>query len=270
MDQTVLARLPGAIARALLVILVIAAPAFLLPSVSQSATEISVIIGLIAAAFTIFEYASSHPGLIDFRFAPPYNRIRYFTFAALVMLLIFFCRAQSGLDSFSPDIVWLADRAAAILNLPLSPVNIAVEMLGSDGDAEFQLLIERAAALAYLVAFASLAFFAAVLWLFKWPVSRHNFNLWVNLPTFEPSSGKDVERRLRRDGFVNVLLGIGLPYLIPAFVSRSGGWFDPSVLENHQPLIWGCVVWAFLPASLMIRGAALLKVSYLVKKSRRR
>lgn len=263
-----LARLPGALARALLVIVVVSAPAFLLPNVSQSALEISLIIALIAAAFTVFEYASSHPGLIDFRFAPPYNRIRYFTFASLVFLLIFFCRAMSNEDPFSPDIVRLADKAAAFLNVPLSPVNIAVDMVGSDGDDAFKLLIERAAALSYTVAFASLAFFALVLWMFKWPVSRHNFNLWVNLPTFEPSSGRDVERRLRRDGVINVLLGIGLPYLLPALVSRSGGWFDPSVLANFQPLIWGCVLWAFLPASLMIRGAALLKVAYLVKKSR--
>lgn len=264
-----LARLPGAIARALLVMIIIAAPAFLLPGVSQSAVEISLIIGMIAAAFTLFEYASSHPGLIDFRFAPPYNRIRYFTFATLVLLLIFFCRALTDMDAFSPDVLRLADRAADLLNVPLSPVNIAVDMLGSDGDEVFRSQIERAAALSYLVAFASLAFFALVLGLFKWPVSRHNFNLWVNLPTFEPSSGRDVERRLRRDGVINLLLGIGLPYLIPALVSRSGGWFDPSVLQNFQPLIWGCVIWAFLPASLMIRGAALLKVSVLVKRSRR-
>ncbi len=263
-----LARLPGALARALLVIVVISAPAFLLPNVSQAALEISLIIGLIAAAFTVFEYASSHPGLIDFRFAPPYNRIRYFTFASLVFLLIFFCRAMTDEDRFSSDVIGLADRAAAFLNVPLSPVNIAVDMLGTEGDESFRLLIERAAALSYTIAFASLAFFALVLWLFKWPVSRQNFNLWVNLPTFEPSSGRDVERRLRRDGVINVLLGIGLPYLLPALVSRSGGWFDPSVLANYQPLIWGCVLWAFLPASLMIRGAALLKVAYLVKKSR--
>jgi hypothetical protein len=263
-----LARLPGALARAILVIIVVAAPALLLPDVSQSALEISLIIGLIAAAFTIFEYASSHPGLIDFRFAPPYNRIRYFTIATLVLLLVFLCRAMSNEDPFSPDVIRLADRAADMLNVPLSPVNIAVDMLGQEGDDAFRLLIERAAALSYTVAFASLAFFAVVLWLFKWPTSRHNFNLWVNLPTFEPSSGRDVERRLRRDGVINLLLGIGLPYLVPALVSKSGGWFDPSVLANYQPLIWGCVAWAFLPASLMIRGAALLKVALLVKRSR--
>ena len=58
--------------------------------------------------------------------------------------------------------------------------------------------------------------------------------------------------------------------MIPVIASRSGGWFDPSVLNNFQPLIWGCAVWAFLPASLIIRGAALVKLGWLVKRARGR
>ncbi|MXU64600.1 hypothetical protein [Oceanomicrobium pacificus] len=261
-------RLPGAFARAVLVVIVLSMPAFLLPDISRAAQEISLIIGGIVAAFTLFEYASTHPGLVDFRFAPPYNRIRFFTFSLQVLLLVFLARATMELDPFSPDIIAFADWCASLLNFPLSPVNIAVAMVGDDGDADFRLLIERAAALSYAVAFSSMIFFALVLWLFKWPVGRDNFNLWVNLPTFEPASGHDVERRLNRDGMINILVGIGLPYVIPAFVSRASGWFDPSVLDNSQPLIWGCTIWSFLPASLVIRGAALLKVGYLVRRSR--
>jgi len=261
-------RLPGAVARAVMVIIVLALPAFLLPNISQAAQEISLIIGGIVAAFTLFEYASTHPGLIDFRFAPPYNRIRFFTFSVQVGLLVFLSRAAVGQDPFSPALLQWADRCVEYLDFPLSPVNIAVAMVGSDGDQVFTTLIARAAALSYAISFASMAFFALVLWLFKWPVGRKNFNLWINLPTFEPSSGRDVERRLRRDGVINILAGIGLPYVIPAFVSRASGWFDPSVLGNNQPLIWGVTLWSFVPASLVIRGAALLKVGYLVKKSR--
>jgi len=88
-----LTRLSGGLIRALLVIIIIAAPAFMLPAVSQAAQEISLIVGVIIGAFTMFEYSSSHPGLIDFRFAPPYNRIRFITFCVLVLTLIFLCRA---------------------------------------------------------------------------------------------------------------------------------------------------------------------------------
>jgi hypothetical protein len=254
--------------RALLVLVVVAMPALLLPNVSQAAQEISLIIGGIAGAFTLFEYASSHPGLIDFRFAPPYNRIRFFTFFTQIVALIFLSRAVVNADAFSADILKYADQAVALTNVPLSPVRVAVAMIGEGASEEFRLLLARAASVSFLIAFAFFILFALTLWVFRWPVGRDNFNLWVNLPTFEPSSGRDVERRLFRDGTANVLIGIGLPFLIPVVASRSGGWFDPSVLENDQPLIWGCAIWAFLPASLVMRGAALLKVGWLVKRAR--
>jgi len=197
-------RLLGAFIRGLLVLAVVALPAFLLPNASQAAQEISLIIGGIAGAFTLFEYASSHP----------------------------------------------------------------IEMIGEDSSETFRSLLGRAAAVSFVISFASFLFFALTLWLFKWPVGRDNFNLWINLPTFEPTSGRDVERRLFRDGTANLLFGIGLPFVIPVIASRSGGWFDPSVLQNYQPLIWGAALWAFLPASLIIRGAALIKVGWLVKRAR--
>ena len=261
-------RLLGAFLRGLLVLVVVALPAFLLPNASQAAQEISLIIGGIAGAFTMFEYASSHPGLVDFRFAPPYNRIRFITFAVQVIALIFLCRAMTGADAFSDSVLGYADQAVAITNVPLSPVRVAVEMIGEDASESFRTLLARGAAVSFVISFASFLFFALTLWLFKWPVGRDNFNLWINLPTFEPTSGRDVERRLFRDGTANLLFGIGLPFLIPVVASRSGGWFDPSVLQNYQPLIWGAALWAFLPASLIIRGAALIKVGWLVRRAR--
>lgn len=263
-------RLIGAIIRAFLVLAVVASPALLLPNTSQAAQEISLIIGAIAGAFTLFEYASSHPGLIDFRFAPPYNRIRFITFVVQVTALIFLCRADVGADSFSADINELADQAVALTNTPMSPVRVAIEVIAEDNFDDHRTLLHRAAAISFVVAFASFFFFALTLWLFRWPVGRDNFNLWVNLPTFEPSSGREVERRLFRDGSANLMLGIAMPFLIPVVASRSGGWFDPDVLKNYQPLIWGCTLWAFLPASLIIRGAALIKVGWLVRRARGR
>ena len=71
--------------RAFLVLALVAAPAYLLPNVAQSSREIALIIGALAGAFAFFEYASSHPGLVEFRFAPPFNRVRYFTLLAQVV-----------------------------------------------------------------------------------------------------------------------------------------------------------------------------------------
>ena len=261
-------RLFGAVIRAALIVLVVAAPSFLLPGVSVASQEISLIVAAIAAAFTVFEYASTHPGLIDFRFAPPYNRVRYFAFAAQVLSIVFLCRAVEGMDSFSPDMLRLADEAVTLLDFPLSPVRVAQEMIAIDEGQDFSVLIKRAAALSFVVTFASLLFFAALLWLFRWPVGRKDFNLWINLPTFEPGYGRDVERRLRRDGVINVLAGLALLYLLPVLLSRASGWFNPTVLANYQPLTWSVTFWAFFSGSLVIRGAAILKVAYLVRRTR--
>ncbi len=262
-----LTRLSGGLIRALLVIIIIAAPAFMLPAVSQAAQEISLIVGVIIGAFTMFEYSSSHPGLIDFRFAPPYNRIRFITFCVLVLTLIFLCRATVGADGIGEHMLGFADGAARLVDFPLSPVNTTVALIGEGAEDEHRLLLRRALALSFLIAFVSFFFFALMLWFFKWPVGREKFNLWANLPTFEPSSGRDVERRMVRDGFANILIGLSTPYVLPVITSRAGGWFDPSVLQNFQPLIWGCIAWAFVPASMIIRGAALLKVGWLVKRA---
>ena len=261
-------RLLGAIIRAMLMVVVIASPAFLLPSVSVASQEITLIIAGIAAAFTIFEYASTHPGLIDFRFAPPYNRIRFVALACQILSLIFLCRALDGLDNFGPTVIRMADAAVALLTFPLSPVDVAAEMIAVGEGPEFTVLIQRAAALSFFVTFASLGFFGVILWLFRWPVGRRDFNLWINLPTFEPGYGRDVERRLHRDGVINILVGVAFLYLLPVLLSRAGGWFDPSVLNNYQPLVWGVTLWAFFAGSLIIRGAAILKVSWLVRRTR--
>jgi len=79
--------------------------------------------------------------------ARPLKRYRLLlTFAAQVIVLIFLCRAVSGADAFSPDILKYADQAVAATNIPLSPVRVAVEMIGEDESDAFRLLLARAAA----------------------------------------------------------------------------------------------------------------------------
>ena len=172
------------------------------------------------------------------------------------------------MDTFGPQMIRLADGAVDLLSFSLSPVEVAADMIAVEEGPEFTLLIQRAAALSFTVTFLSLGCFASILWLFRWPVGRRDFNLWINLPTFEPGYGRDVERRLHRDGVGNLLAGIAYLYLLPVALSRAGGWFDPSVLANYQPLVWGVTLWAFGSGTLIIRGAAILKVSWLVRRTR--
>ncbi|QPH55568.1 hypothetical protein [Pontivivens ytuae] len=262
-----LGRLTSAISRAFLVLVFIAAPAFLLPETSRTGQEISLIIGALLAVFTMFEYASSHPGLIDFRFAPPYNRFRFFSFAVMVMALVFLCRADAGADAFSADLLTLTDDLVDYLSVPLSPVVLASGLI-TDDPTGLNPLVERAAALSFAIAVVSISFFTLFVWIFRWPAERESFNLWVNLPTFDPTLGKDISWRLRRAGLVNVIVAVALPYTTIPIASRGGGWFDPSALGNNQALVWGCVFWAFLPVALFNRGMAMLKIAWLIDRAR--
>ena len=82
-----ISRLSGAVIRALLVVLLVATPSMLLPGVSPDGKQIVALVAIFGAAFTIFEYASAYPGLVEFRDAPPFNRIRFISLFSTIFLL---------------------------------------------------------------------------------------------------------------------------------------------------------------------------------------
>jgi len=256
------------VAKAVLVAIIIAAPSFLVPDANQSTQEISLIIGGLVAVFVLFEYGATQPGMIDFRYAPPYNRARFAVFTFVLLLVTFYARALANADPFSGELIQFANRLVAMTSFGLSPIAMAANSLAPDGPADLQIAIRGAAALAMFAALAGVLMFIVVLWLFKWPTSRRNFHLWANLPTFNPSSEKPVERRLARAGYLNIVAGIALPFVVLAVASRAGDFLDETVLSRSLPLIWAAVIWATSSALLILRGAALLKVARLVAKAR--
>ena len=85
----------AAIARAFLVALLVATPALLLPGTRVETTQIIALIGLLAAILTFVEYVAESPSLIEFRAAPPFNRIRFASIAITVGLLTLICRGDT-------------------------------------------------------------------------------------------------------------------------------------------------------------------------------
>ena len=61
----------------------------------------------------------------------------------------------------------------------------------------------------------TLSIFVVLLKFYNWPSRSGAFNVWVNLPTFDPTAGGDVVDRLDRDARINIALGFLLPFLIP-------------------------------------------------------
>ena len=66
-----------------------------------------------------------------------------------------------------------------------------------------------------------------------------------------------------------IALGFLLPFLIPAAVKLASLAFSPVTLESPQTLIWTMTAWAFLPASLLMRGIAMSRIAGMIAEKRR-
>jgi len=265
----VLSQFTGALTRALLVMVVIATPSILLPGVGSDGKQMVALVALFCGALTFVEYSATYPGLIEFRDAPPFNRTRYLMLLVMVFILSVMMRGpdvQSSLTVLVNAIGYLVGNA---LDFPYSPVRLATLMLPADtGNIEI-LTVRDTAAMAYLISILALIIFAVILRIRQWPSGNGAFNVWVNLPTFDPTSGGDVIERLERDARVNLALGFLLPFLIPAIVKFGGMGLGALRLETPQTLVWVISAWAFLPASLIMRGIAMSKIAGMIRVKRR-
>ncbi len=250
--------------RALILGVIIAAPSFILPGIPNVARELSMIIAAIIAAFVLFEYGSKTPGFVDFRFAPPYNRFRIGILAALAIGLSLLVRASVNGNA---DILALADWSIPVTVSQNSPVDFALGRISGFETASSSALLTRVFSAAFLISAGLTAIMSILLWVFKWPFGRTEFNLWANLPTFTPAEVSLTGRRLRRDGWLNILLGFGLfyatPLLFPIIQERLG----PDLFGNSHSLVWVVTLWAFLPAMMFIRGTSLIKISRILAKA---
>jgi hypothetical protein len=73
-----------------------------------------------------------------------------------------------------------------------------------------------------------------------------------------------VVARLGRDARINVMLGFLLPFVTPVVVQIASVGFQPLGLTSPQTLIWTMTLWAFLPASLFMRGIAMSRVAEMI------
>ena len=264
-----ISRLSGAVIRAMLVVLLVSTPSLLLPGVSADGKQIVVLVAIFGAALTIFEYASAYPGLVEFRDAPPFNRIRFISLFATVFLLTVISRGRVEPTTLTQFVEAIGALIGLAIDFPYSPVRLVVLMLPESTSPEHISLVRTAAGMSYLISLLTLAIFLIVLRLRNWPASHGTFNVWINLPTFDPTAGKDVVKRLERDARFNIALGFLLPFLTPAAVKAAGVVFGSVTLDNPQSLIWTVSAWAFLPASLFMRGIALARIAEMIADKRR-
>ena len=263
-------RVTGAVLRALLMALLIAMPSLLLPNVSADTSQITVLVALLAFLMTFIEYYSQYPSIIEFRYASPFNRLRFLALFVTVTLLSVILASTSAASGMAGALHQIGTAWGAALDFPFSPVRLVVLMMPEQASDALLTSVRTSAGISYMVSLVTLFIFATMVRLMGWPTRNRAFNVWINLPLFDPTAGGDVVHRLKRDAGLNIVLGILLPFLIPAIVKAASSFIDPISMQNPQTLIWTMTAWAFLPASMIMRGIAMGRIAELIEEKRNR
>ena len=246
----------------------VATPSVLLVDVTADTKQMVALVALFAGMLTFVEYNAAFPSLVEFRDAPPFNRVRYLMLLATVVTLSLIARGKvmpSNVTEFTDAVGTLIGIS---MDFSYSPVRLATQMVSDNATPDHIANVRTAAGMAYLISLLSLGVFVVLLKIGRWPNRRHAFNVWVNLPTFDPTAGNDVVVRLMRDARINIALGFLLPFLTPAVVKIAAQGFAPLALDSPQTLIWTMTAWAFLPASLFMRGIAMGRVADMITETR--
>lgn len=268
-SAVVFSNLTGAVVRALLVMILIATPSALVAQTSIDSRQIVALVALFAGVLTFVEYYSTYPGLVKFRDAKPFNRIR---FSMLFLTVIFLSLIEAGRTNPTTMSQFIHAVGALIgysMDFPYSPVRLAAELMSTTGSQSEYEAVRTAAGMAYLISLLSLAIFVMQLKAGAWPRRDAAFNVWVNLPTFDPTAGGDVVDRLIRDARINIALGFLLPFWTPLVLNVASLGFQPLSLSSPQTMIWTVSAWSFLPASLFMRGIAMGRVADMIREKRR-
>ncbi len=263
-------RLVGALLRALMIVVVIMTPSLLIPGTTAEGAQMVTLVALCFGMITAFEYGAKFPGLIEFRDAPPFNRIRIIA----LFLTLFGLSVISGVDrdgsTLAMVITALGFLVGHALDFPYSPLQVVVDALPQGIAPHVAAQIQAMAGLAVLITLLSLFLFSALIRLEHWPHREAPFNVWVNLPTFDPTAGGDVVKRLVRDARVNIIFGICAPFVIPVVAVMGANQLQVPIWDVPQTMVWAVTIWMFLPLSMIMRGQAMLRIARMIRARRAR
>lgn len=267
--RAVVSQILGALLRASLVAILITIPALVVPGVDPDTSQIVLVVALLAGLLTFMEYYGRYPSIVEFRFAAPFNRLKFLSVAAMVIALSMILQGDAAAGGVVASLSHLAGHLSSVFDVVLSPVHLvalAVPQGATDVHIE---LVKAAASFSYFISLGMILAFVLLVRFLNWPMGKGTFNFWINLPLYDPTRGGDVVERLRRDAGINVLLGFLLPFLIPAALIFASNTLDPIFLTDPHALIWAVTAWAFLPASIVIRGMAFYRISKLIEDKRK-
>jgi hypothetical protein len=266
----VIARITGAAARGTLVALLLATPALLLPNIAKDSSQVVMLMAMLAGLLTFAEYNSKSPSIVEFRDAAPFNRLRFVALFTTVFMLSLITKGKTDPTAVTNALTSIGLIVGNAIDFPYSPVRLVVLMLLNTSENDIVSAVLTSAGLSYLISLIAMTAFLILVRVLNWPSRKGAFNVWINLPLFDPTAGGDVLVRLRRDARFNIAFGFLLPFFIPAVVKMAADLIHPIRLENPQTLIWTMSAWAFLPASMIMRGIAMGKIADMIEEKRRR
>ena len=269
-EKAVIGKFTSALTRAMLMALLIAMPALILPDVTTDAIHIVILLSLFAGILVFFEYLSTYPSIVEFSYAPPFNRLRFLALFLCVLSLSLIVRGQYEPNALTSFLRSLGIVVGDWISFPYSPANLIAIILPDNASCELSLSVRTASGIACCISLLTLTVFFFYVRILGWPARNGAFNVWVNLPLFDPTSGGDVQPRLQRDGRLNILLGLLMPFLIPAVVQMMSDLIIPIYLDDPITLVWTISAWAFIPISLIMRGMTMVRVAQMIDENRRR
>jgi hypothetical protein len=197
--------------------------------------------------------------------------VRILTLFVTLFLLSLVANAQPGQGSSLAIIVnAFGILVASALDFPFSPVQMIGAHLPPGLEPFMVTKIKGMAGIALLVMLLSIFIFGLLIRLHQWPNRGSSFNVWINLPTFDPTTGGDVVKRLRRDSLVNVILGVFAPFVLPVVAVIAANHINIAVLSSPHAMVWGITLWMFIPLSLLMRGVAMGRIADMIGQRRAR
>jgi len=225
--------------------------------------------GLVTIALCVIilaEYGFSQPALVEFRFAPPYNRWRFFTLMAIILGFVVLCGNAFVETPFNVCIVWLAEYSEQILDFFWSPAVVMNGLLEDEVSEKSAEMIIPMAALGYMITITSIVTFAIYLSLSRWPAQDRSFHFWSNLPTLQTVQPDNASQSLKQIGILSIALALVLPYMIPFFIKSFSDYLPIQSFVGDFTLFWIIALTTWIPLVCFMRGFALIKVSRLIER----
>lgn len=256
-----------AVVRASLVALAISVPSLLLVPTSSDGSYIVLLGALLIGALVCLEYLNTYPCLLEFRDAPPFNRFRFAHAAIVISGTSLLLRGALGVDP-SPFLENISVILGHTLDFPYSPVHLVVLMLPQNLPSVFVDAMRLAAGFSAFVSAVNILVFYSVMKTTRWPLSRGAFNVWVNLPLLDPTSGGDIVVRLLRDGRLNIMFALLTPFLFPAGIKILGIISGSHFFYDAQSLAWLIILWSIIPTTFAMRGIGMMRIADLIHQKR--